>query len=151
MIFVLTEHRQLAPQLPDYEDVDLAEAPPPIRSHRVDSSEAPPPVPPQRLDTGDIRELQLNRQTLDEYNVDGGQRLSKSPKSSLRRTSSAGELQDSIKHLQVNSITTYIVYEHVHAAYMYTCILCIMYNVMYSYSIYYAWLYKYRLEKGNMR
>ena len=65
------------------------------------SLEEPPPVPPQRLNSGDIRGLQIGREPLAEYNVMGVKGSTRSPKSSLRRTSSAGDLEESIKHLQV--------------------------------------------------
>ena len=84
---LFAEHRQLAPQKPLLEDYNA--------EHEV------PPVPPQRLESSDIRTLQLNRPALAEYDIHGTQGSLRSPRLPLRRTSSTGELEESIKHLQV--------------------------------------------------
>ena len=67
----------------------------------------PPPLPPQRLDSGDIRNLQLKRPVLAEYDVQGSGGSQKSPRIPLRRTSSAGDLEESVKHLQVRGMNSY--------------------------------------------
>lgn len=78
----------------------------PPQRHSLDDGlgDEPPPLPPQRLDSGDIRSLydQIGRTPLAQYDIIGVKApTTKSPKSSLRRTSSAGDLEESIKHLQV--------------------------------------------------
>ena len=89
MLRPLSEHRQLTPQQPSLDE------------YEYNGKHKAPPVPPLQLDGNDIRSLQLNRPALEAYDIDGTRSSLKSPKLKLRRTSSTGELEESIKHLQV--------------------------------------------------
>ena len=92
-LFPCTElHRPLVPQTYSLDELEEEND----RGH-----DEPPPLPPQRLDSGDIRNLKLSRPALAEYDIQGSGRSQRSPRISLRRTSSAGDLEESIKHLQV--------------------------------------------------